>query len=41
MEEKIGKDKDASEGSFNGAISRLGEKLSATGHAQRVSAYSA
>lgn len=38
MEEKTDKDKDVSEGSFNGAIIRLGENLLATGHTQRVSA---
>jgi len=38
MEKKVGKNTDVSEGSFNVAISRLGENLSATGHAHRVSA---
>ena len=38
MEEKVGKEKDLSEGLFNVAIRRLGENLLATGHSHRVSA---
>ena len=37
MEKEVGKNTEVSEGSFNVAISRLGENLLATGHAHRVS----
>jgi site-specific recombinase XerD len=38
MEEKIGKEREVSEGSFTEALRRLGENLSATGYARVVSA---
>lgn len=37
MEQEISKDREVLEGSFTSALRRLGENLSATGHAQRVS----